>query len=443
MSYDYAVGRTESLQFLRSDQASDFRVAAIAEYPWGGNGWNIWGIPGVYGWNPLMLPPYGEYVRSFTQTSRYALPFGGSDHRLESPLLDLLGAKYLLVTDVVDQEQGLARSAKFEKVFESDGWWRIYRNSQFLSRAWFYPRAYVVPEDIHVIALMNSRWFDPRRALVFSSRDLPPSLARLATPLPTITLLPEHVVASLGGAARPDPACAEERSLWGDWDRADGWILFDLSEAPQEGRYTALVEYAAAGPTPPEVVTSVAQGSATAASAPVVLPRTTQWACSDSRLAELGEFDLEGVATKITIALQRAAPLNVYRLWLVRLPDDPALMSGEEEPARGFSFHDFEVSENRYAFRAELPRAGFVLVNEIFYPGWEATVDGQSAEILRAGHIFRALALPAGSHRIEMRFRPRHFWLGAAVSLLTLITLLWFFLVAGRWRQAFEKPRSF
>jgi hypothetical protein len=302
-----------------------------------------------------------------------------------------------------------------------------------------------VPENVHVIALMNSRWFDPRRALIFAGRDLPPAFARLAEPLSTITLLPEHVTASLGGAAQPDPACAEERFFWGDWTGAGRWIRFDLPEAPQAGRYTALVEYAAVGSTPPEVVTSVMQGSASTTFPSVVLPRTTQWACSDSRIAELGEFDLEARETQITMTLQRDAPLNVYRLWLVRLPDDPVSTSGEEKPvvAQDFSFHDFDVSDNRYAFRAELSQTGFVLINEIFYPGWEAIVDGQPVEILRAGHIFRALALPPGSHRIEMRYRPRRFWLGAAVSLLTLIALFGYFAVTGRWKHAFEKPQGF
>jgi len=438
MSYDYAVGRKESLQFLRSDESGDYRVAAIAEYPWSGNGSNIWRIPGVYGWNPLMLPGYGEYIRSFTQTSAYALPYGGPDHRLESPLLDLLGVKYLLVTESVEQEQRLAESAKFDEVFNDNGWWKIHRNPEFLSRAWFYTHAYVLPDRAQALALMNSRWFQARKALLFAIQDLPPDAPGLAMRLATVALLPEQITAASGGALRPDPACAEQRSFWGDWNGTGAWIRFPAPNLPQPGRYSLLIEYAAAYSAPATVITNVTQGNVQSTADPVVLPRTTQWACSESRIAELGEFELSAAETQITLILQQDPPLNVYRLWLIRLPEEAASASSEMELplTPDFSFHDFRVTENRYAFRAELAQDGFVLVNEIFYPGWEATVNGQPAEILRADHIFRALALPAGSHRIGMRFRPRHFWLGAAVSLLTLAGLLRYFIRHQRKKRA-------
>ncbi|HEX2173344.1 MAG TPA: YfhO family protein, partial [Dehalococcoidia bacterium] len=44
----------------------------------------------------------------------------------------------------------------------------------------------------------------------------------------------------------------------------------------------------------------------------------------------------------------------------------------------------------------------YLFVSEVFYPGWQATVDGRPTEILRANFLFRAVALPAGSH--EVRF---------------------------------------
>jgi hypothetical protein len=140
LAHNYVSGRKEPLQFLRSDTGNDFRVAAFAEAQWS-NGWSVWRIPGIYGWNPIMLRRYQEYIREFTHYSNYAQPHGGPDHRLDSPMLDLLGVKYLVASSPVEEEQKLSQSSKFEKVFSDLDWWRIYRNKDYLSRAWFYPCA--------------------------------------------------------------------------------------------------------------------------------------------------------------------------------------------------------------------------------------------------------------------------------------------------------------
>ena len=63
-------------------------------------------------------------------------------------------------------------------------------------------------------------------------------------------------------------------------------------------------------------------------------------------------------------------------------------------------------------------------------------MDGAPLEVLPADGIFRALAVPAGSHRIELRFRPRHLAAGAVVSLLTLALLMTYFALHRRRRGA-------
>ena len=71
---------------------------------------------------------------------------------------------------------------------------------------------------------------------------------------------------------------------------------------------------------------------------------------------------------------------------------------------------------------------GLAVFSEIYYPGWEATIDGQPANVLRVNYILRALEIPAGEHVIEFVFRPNAYITGnkitTASSWIALIFLL-------------------
>ena len=57
--------------------------------------------------------------------------------------------------------------------------------------------------------------------------------------------------------------------------------------------------------------------------------------------------------------------------------------------------------------RASVEEPSYLILADLFYPGWEATVDGAQATILRADDIFRALSLTPGEHRITFAYKPR------------------------------------
>jgi uncharacterized membrane protein YfhO len=52
------------------------------------------------------------------------------------------------------------------------------------------------------------------------------------------------------------------------------------------------------------------------------------------------------------------------------------------------------------------PEGGWLVLNDMWHPWWQAKVDGVEASILQANVMFRAVAVPAGQHRVQFTFHP-------------------------------------
>jgi hypothetical protein len=80
-------------------------------------------------------------------------------------------------------------------------------------------------------------------------------------------------------------------------------------------------------------------------------------------------------------------------------------------------------NNSRAAFQGDFSKAGYVVFNETFWPGWRAWVDGKPAPILRAYGLFMAVAVEAGGHQVDLRYEPAAFRLGLFIAILTLAAL--------------------
>ncbi len=72
------------------------------------------------------------------------------------------------------------------------------------------------------------------------------------------------------------------------------------------------------------------------------------------------------------------------------------------------------------------------------WPGWKAEIDGTAAPTIFYDHAFVGVRVPAGAHRVELRYRPDGFVYGAAVSGATLAASL----VLLLWRRPASKDAS-
>lgn len=79
-------------------------------------------------------------------------------------------------------------------------------------------------------------------------------------------------------------------------------------------------------------------------------------------------------------------------------------------------------STDEIVVQIETPTAGIAVTSEVYFPGWEATLDGVPATMWKADHALRAVAVPAGKHTLSMRFsRPPGYHRGAVTSLVSLV----------------------
>lgn len=69
-------------------------------------------------------------------------------------------------------------------------------------------------------------------------------------------------------------------------------------------------------------------------------------------------------------------------------------------------------SINRIDVIAELISPAVLLVNDMYYPGWIASLDGQEVRILHGNYAFKSILLPAGSHKVSLKYWPQSFQIG-------------------------------
>jgi uncharacterized membrane protein YfhO len=90
------------------------------------------------------------------------------------------------------------------------------------------------------------------------------------------------------------------------------------------------------------------------------------------------------------------------------------------------------LDANDLEIEATTSAPAYLVMSEVYYPGWRAEVDGHAAKILPANFAFRAVYLEPGAHRVRMFFLPTSWLIGLAISAITWAVLL---MVVLRWTK--------
>jgi hypothetical protein len=110
-----------------------------------------------------------------------------------------------------------------------------------------------------------------------------------------------------------------------------------------------------------------------------------------------------------TILLESPLP-NEQAIQLANAP----LRSDSVAHITRYDLHEVEIT-------AEMKAPGILVLSDQWYPGWQVTVDGVDAPLLRTNYALRGVFVPDGTHQVTFRFRPLPLYLGLALAVITLM----------------------
>lgn len=83
-----------------------------------------------------------------------------------------------------------------------------------------------------------------------------------------------------------------------------------------------------------------------------------------------------------------------------------------------------EYLPNRVTINGHSEQPGWLVLSDVWYPGWKCWIDGQECGIRRANYLFRAVPLPPGDHQVVFRFEPASWTWGLRISAGTILCVL-------------------
>jgi hypothetical protein len=118
-------------------------------------------------------------------------------------------------------------------------------------------------------------------------------------------------------------------------------------------------------------------------------------------------------------------------------PDKPLTNKGEFQEA-DIVFY----SPNEIKLEVNMSEPGYLVLSEIWYPGWKAYDNGEELDIFRANYILRSVYLDKGNHKIKFIYKPNSLKIGfliASGTILFLVLVTIFIIISGKNKRSPEK----
>ena len=98
-----------------------------------------------------------------------------------------------------------------------------------------------------------------------------------------------------------------------------------------------------------------------------------------------------------------------------------ATISGADDPE---TLQFEQLSRNRFQVRREAATPALVVVSQIWYPGWTATVNGVSRPIKKTYGVLMGVFVDSGTSEVQFTYRPTYFYWALGLTILAASTLI-------------------
>jgi hypothetical protein len=116
------------------------------------------------------------------------------------------------------------------------------------------------------------------------------------------------------------------------------------------------------------------------------------------------------------------------------LAEDPGIV-----PAPGGTVTLDKYRLNKVELTSDTPGPSILRLADLAFPGWRVSIDGKPAKTLVADYMLRAVAVPAGRHKVVWEFHDPAFEKGLTVSFVAFGVILLLYLVP--WLLAKRRPK--
>lgn len=131
---------------------------------------------------------------------------------------------------------------------------------------------------------------------------------------------------------------------------------------------------------------------------------------------------MPGDAVRAAIQTSRLPDGRVFDPARIALVEDGKVeRNGVQDLTASVEVHDRGKSVVEIRTHSRWP--AFLVVGDLHYPGWRATVNGNAVPVVQTNYVQRGVPVPAGVNTVRFVFHPGSLYLGLGISLASLLAM--------------------